>query len=69
MTGSEQFSLNSVDFKKIVKGAAIAFGSAVVMQTSLFLSTGVAFDAKIWLTSLLAVGINATWKYLTNTKQ
>lgn len=65
---SKALKLNSTDYKKILKGAAIAFGGAAIMQLNLFISSGVTFDWKVWITSLLAVGINAVWKFLQNQK-
>jgi hypothetical protein len=67
--GSPKFSLNTDDFQKIVKGATIAFVGAALMQLSIFVSSQVPFDWKIWLTAILSVGVNATWKFLSNTQQ
>ena len=67
--GSPKFSLNTDDFSKIAKGAVIAFIGASLVQINVFLVSQVPFDWKIWLTAILSVGVNATWKFLTNTEQ
>jgi hypothetical protein len=64
MADSKKFSLNQDDYKKILKGAAIAFGGAALSQLSFFLTSGSVFDWKVWLTAMLAVGINAAIKYI-----
>lgn len=65
--GSPRLSLSTVDYKKILKGAAFAFGGAAIAQVSIYLSTGVVFEWKIWLASSLAVGLNAAWKFIVDT--
>lgn len=64
---SEKLSLNSSDFKKIAKGAAMAFVGASLVQLNLFVSTGVAFDWRIWAVSIASTGVNAAWKFITKT--
>jgi hypothetical protein len=61
---SGKFELNTTDMKKIFKGALLAFGGAVLVQISTYLSTGVVFDWKIWLTGAVAVGLNAVYKFI-----
>ena len=39
-TQSASMKLNAVDFKKIAKGAGIAFGAAALFSVSTWLSTG-----------------------------
>jgi hypothetical protein len=61
---SKKNSYNSEDIKKIGKGAIIAFSGAALYQLSVFISTGILFDWKVWVGGILSVGINAAWKYL-----
>jgi hypothetical protein len=61
---SKKFKLNETDYKKIGKGALIAFGGAFLVSLGEWLSTG---SVELWKPALVAavsVGINAVWKYL-----
>jgi hypothetical protein len=61
---SAKWELNNVDLKKILKGALIAFGGAFLTQISIYLTSGIVFDWKVWLAGAFAVGINAVMKLL-----
>jgi hypothetical protein len=65
--GSPAGSITGYDWHKILKGALIAAGGAALAQLSVYLNTGVAFDWKVWLGAILAVGLNAAWKYFSDT--
>jgi len=61
---SPQGQLNSFDWKKIGKGALIAFGGAFLLSIGEWLTTG---NVELWKPALgaaLSVGINAVWKLL-----
>jgi hypothetical protein len=64
---SNEYSLNSTDYKKIAKGAAIAFGAAFLFSISDWLITGqidwILFKT-ICLPAAISTGINALIKYL-----
>lgn len=61
---SNKFTLNNEDLQKILKGALIAFGGAFLTQISIYLTSGVIFDWKIWLAGAFAVGINSLLKWI-----
>lgn len=65
-TGSESFNMDVEDWKKIGKGALIAFAGAALVQIGTYISSGVAFDWQIWLVGAVSVGINAGRKYLVD---
>lgn len=65
---SKPGELDKQDLEKITKGAIIAFSGAALAQLTLFTQTGITFDYKVWLASILAVGVNAAYKYITQTK-
>jgi hypothetical protein len=67
--GSEPLELSGHDWRKILKGALIASIGAGLAQYSVYLSTGVAFDLRIWIGGILAVMINALWKFLIDTTE
>ena len=61
---SPSLSLNKTDYKKIVKGAIIAFSGAALVSITEWLITG---NVELWKPALIAavsVGINAAWKFL-----
>lgn len=65
-TGSASGALDATDWKKIGKGAVIAFGGAFLLSVGEWLTTG---NVEIWKPALmgaLSVGINAVWKFLQN---
>lgn len=59
-------SLNGVDYKKIGKGAALAFGAAVLYSIAAWLSSG-EINWNLFLTvcipAALSTGINAVMKW------
>jgi hypothetical protein len=66
-TQSSSMSLNSVDFKKIAKGAGIAFGAAVLFSVSTWLSTGSVnwnLFVTVCIPAALSTGINAVMKFI-----
>ena len=65
--GSPPNQMSGYDWHKVFKGACIAAGGAALAQLSVYLQTGVAFDWKVWLSAILAVVLNALWKYFTDT--
>ena len=61
-------TLNSTDYKKIAKGAAIAFSAAALYSISQALTSGI-IDWKIYIPAAIAVGINAVLKLLAGPAQ
>lgn len=64
--GSPAKTLNSADYKKIAKGAGLAFGAAVLYSIAAWLSSG-EVDWNLFLTvcvpAALSTGINAVMKW------
>ncbi len=63
-TGSPAWSLDTTDWKKIGKGALIAFGGAALVSLGEWITTGTVQPWKSALIAAASVGINAVWKYL-----
>lgn len=61
---SPSMTLNSVDYKKIAKGAAIAFGGAALMSIATAMQGGPIVSWPAVIGAALSVGINAVLKFL-----
>lgn len=63
---SEKYSLNETDYKKILKGAGIAFGAAFLFSISTWLGQGEVNWATFFqscIPAAISTGINAGLKF------
>lgn len=69
---SDKYTLNSEDYKKIAKGATIAFAGATLYSIATWLSNG-SVNWNTFLTvavpAALSVGINAAIKWISGPQQ
>lgn len=68
---SEFMALNQEDYKKIAKGAGIAFGAAALFSISTWLATGEVnwtTFLQVCIPAALSTGINAGLKYFSSPK-
>lgn len=66
MVQSPAYTLNAVDYKKIAKGAALAFGAAALYSVAAWFSAG-EVNWNLFLTvcipAALSTGVNAVMKW------
>lgn len=68
---SKKYELNKTDYKKIAKGAALAFGAAVLVSVSTWLSQGEVnwnLFITVCIPAALSTGINAGMKFFQGQK-